>query len=315
MNAEDLLTREEGKTLEFKRDASSPAGIVRTLVAFANTSGGILVVGVEDKTRKVRGVSSPLDIEEKLANIISDGIHPLLSPDISILPWRKTHLVAVEVYPSSLRPHHVRKEGQNHGIYVRVGSTNRRADGVIVADMTRQVRNESFDEQPIPTLNSEAIDFRAASEVFAEKRTLKRGDLLTLRLTAKHQRTIVPTVAGVLLFGKDRLAHFPDAWIQAGRFHGADRSKILDTVSLRSLPVKAIDESIAFIRKHISEETRIEGVRRNDLWPIPLPAIREAVINAVVHADYSQSGAPIRLSLFDNRIEIHACSLKPPNRA
>jgi predicted HTH transcriptional regulator len=82
----DLLRRSEGKTLEFKRDLSSPAGALKSIVAFANTSGGVLLVGVEDETRSVRGVPDPLDLEERLANLISDRITPRLLPELEIVP-------------------------------------------------------------------------------------------------------------------------------------------------------------------------------------------------------------------------------------
>jgi ATP-dependent DNA helicase RecG len=311
MFLESILASHEGKTLEFKRDLSSPAGVVRTIVAFANTSGGILVIGVDDKTKNVRGVTSPLDTEEKLVNIVSDSIYPLLSPDISVVPWRHTQIISVEVFPSSSRPHHIRREGPDKGVYIRVGSSNRRADAALIADLNRQVRSESYDEQPMPALSSEAIDFRVASELFAGVRRLKLADLLTLRMIAKHQNKTVPTIGGVLLFGIDRQNHFPDAWIQAGRFQGTDRSKIADSVLLHSHLIGAIDECIAFIRKHVNVESRIDDVRRRDRWSIPLPAIREALINSVVHADYSQSGAPIRVSIFDDRIEFENPGLLP----
>jgi ATP-dependent DNA helicase RecG len=88
MNLSELLTRPEGKTLEFKRDLSSPEGALRTIVAFANTSGGTLLIGVEDRTRNVRGVAEPLDAEERLANLLSDNILPRLVPELEVLPWR-----------------------------------------------------------------------------------------------------------------------------------------------------------------------------------------------------------------------------------
>ena len=78
MDLADLLKRTEGKTLEFKRDLSSPDGVLRTLVAFANTAGGIVLIGVEDVTRRVRGVREVLDLEERLANLVSDSISPRL---------------------------------------------------------------------------------------------------------------------------------------------------------------------------------------------------------------------------------------------
>ncbi len=86
----DMLKRNEGKTLEFKRDLSSSDKVVRTLVAFSNTAGGILLIGVEDKTRAVCGVLDALKEEERLANIISDNIEPRLAPEIEIIRWRKT---------------------------------------------------------------------------------------------------------------------------------------------------------------------------------------------------------------------------------
>ena len=86
MDILDALRRPEGKTLEFKRDLSSPDGLLRTVVAFANTAGGIVLLGVEDGTRHVRGISDPLAVEERLANLISDSIIPRVLPDLEILP-------------------------------------------------------------------------------------------------------------------------------------------------------------------------------------------------------------------------------------
>ena len=76
MDLLDLLKRPEGKTLEFKRDLSSPNGGLKTIVAYANTAGGVLLIGVEDKTRHVRGVRQPLDLEERLASLWFRGCGP-----------------------------------------------------------------------------------------------------------------------------------------------------------------------------------------------------------------------------------------------
>ena len=167
MDILDLLKRPEGKTLEFKRDLSSPDGVLRAIAAFANTAGGTLLIGVEDATRHVRGVQSPLDMEERLASLISDGILPRLIPELEILPWRRTHILAVQVYPSAGRPHYLKGAGLDGGVYVRVGSTNRRADRELIEELRRLARGESYDEQAMPELDSEALDFRAASELFA----------------------------------------------------------------------------------------------------------------------------------------------------
>ena len=131
MKITELLRRTEGKNLEFKRDLSSPAGFLRTVVAFANTTGGVILIGVEDRTRHIRGVTDPIDLEERVVNLVSDSIKPRLLPDVELLSYRNSHVLTVEVFP-------------------RV----------------------------------------------------------------------------------DRLAHFPDAWIQAGRFAGVDKATIVDHLDI-----------------------------------------------------------------------------------
>ncbi len=311
MDLLELLKRPEGKTLEFKRELSAPEGALRTMVAFANTAGGTLLVGVEDKSGHVRGVGEPLDLEERMANLISDHIAPRLLPEIEILRWRRTQVLAVQVHPSANRPHYLKREGPDGGVYVRVGSTNRRADRELIEELRRFARGETFDEQPMPDLDSEVLDFRAASESFAPVRRIGRRDLESLRLVTDYHGHKVPTVGGVLLFGRDRERHFPDAWIQAGRFRGTDRSRILDRTEIRSHPVRAIEEAIAFVQKHGLHGAEIGAVRRREQWSLPPVAVREAVINAVAHADYAQRGAPLRIAIFDDRLEVENPGLLP----
>ena len=194
---------------------------------------------------------------------------------------------------------------------MRVGSTNRRADADLLAEMQRFARGESFDEQPMPEFDSEAIDFRAASESFSDFRKLTEGDLDVLRLYTTHQGRRVPSVGGLLLFGRDRLARFPDAWIQAGRFAGTDKADILDHVDLRMPLPEAIPAAVAFIERHMAAGVDIGPVRREPRWTLPPVAIREALVNAVAHADYSQRGAPLRVSIFDDRLEVENPGLLP----
>ena len=311
MNLIDFLKQPESKTLEFKRDLSSPGGVLRTIVAFANTAGGVLLLGVEDAPRNIRGVEKPLAMEERLANLVSDSILPRLIPDIGVLPWRRTHVLAVQVHPSPARPHYLASAGLEGGAYVRVGSTNRRADRELLDELRRFARGETFDEQAMPDCDSEAIDFRVVSESFASVRKLKRADLDTLRLTIKHQGRKVPTVGGMLLFGEQRHHYFPDAWIQAGRFRGTDKAHIIDTLEIRSLPLHAVEEAIAFVQKHSLRGMEIGAVRRKERWNLPPVAVREAIINAIVHTDYSQHGAPIRISIFNDRLEVENPGLLP----
>ncbi|MGB0124088.1 MAG: integrase core domain-containing protein, partial [Silvibacterium sp.] len=179
-----------------------------------------------------------------------------------------------------------------------------RADSFLIQEMRRYSQASSFDEQPTPELNSEAIDFRVASEFFKPIRKLRRHDLQTLKIVTNYQGRVVPTIGGILLFGVDRLNHYPDAWIQAGRFAGSDRRRIVDSVEVRSYLPRAAEEVIAFLQKHTAREAVIGSVKRTDVWTFPVVAVREAIMNAIVHADYAQHGAPIRVALFDDRLEI-----------
>jgi ATP-dependent DNA helicase RecG len=311
MDLLDALRRPEGKTLEFKRDLSSPDGLLRTVVAFANTAGGTVLVGVEDGTRHVRGIADPLALEERIASLITDSIAPRLLPDLEVLSYRKTHVVAVQVHPSSMRPHHIVKAGAGAGTYVRVGSTNRRADEALIAEMRRFARGEAFDERAMPELDSEAVSFRAASESFDRIRRLGRRDMETLHLVTGYQGRKVPTTGGILLFGTDRLRYFPDAWIQVGRFEGTDRSTIADHAGFKGSLLDGIEQTIGFVEKHSTHGVRIARLRRSERWSLPPAAVREAVINAVAHADYAQQGAPIRVALFDDRLEVENPGLLP----
>jgi len=311
MDLLETLRRPEGKTLEFKRDLSSPDGLLRTVVAFANTAGGTVLVGVEDGTRHVRGIADPLALEERIASLITDSIAPRLLPDLEVLTYRKTHVVAVQVHPSDLRPHHFVKAGAGQGTYVRVGSTNRRADPALIAEMKRFARGEAFDERAMPELDSEAVSFRAASESFSAIRRLAKRDMATLRLVTEYQGRRVPTAGGVILYGVDRLRHFPDAWIQVGRFAGTNRSTIADHAEFKGLLIEGIEQAIDFVEKHSTRGIRIERLRRRERWSLPPVAVREAVINAVAHTDYAQSGAPIRVALFDDRLEVENPGLLP----
>ena len=311
MDLAETLRSPEGKTLEFKRDLSSPDRFLRTVVAFANTSGGVILIGVEDRSGRVLGVTDPLPLEERVANLISDTIRPRLLPDVEVLKCRQTHVLAVQVYPSPARPHFIARAGLEAGAYVRVGSTNRRADAALLAEMRRFAGGESFDEGPLPALGPEAVDLQLAAECFAAVRTLTRPDLETLRLLTPHQGRLVPSVGGVLLFGRDRLEHFPDAWIQAGRFGGTDKAAILDHADIRTPLVGAVEAAVAFVEKHALHGVAIGRVRRRERWNLPPVAVREAVVNAVAHADYSQRGAPIRVAIFDDRLEVENPGLLP----
>lgn len=312
MNIPDILRQHEGKTLEFKRDDSPSTAIARTAVAFANTAGGRIVIGVADKSREILGVDDPLRAEERLANIFADSVVPRIVPDIEIVAWRDTSLVVARIHPGPSKPYHLKSEGPREGVYVRVGSTNRHADPELTAELGRVAQGLAFDEQPMPDLAEDSLDAQAIRTAFEATRTLRPADYDTLRLTTTMDGRRVPTVGGTLLFGADRLARFPDAWIQAARFRGDDRSVIIDSFDITAPLPQAVDQALAFVRRNIAVRMELDGAHRADVWQYPQVALREGIVNAVVHADYSQRGGPIRIAVYDERVEVENPGLLVP---
>lgn len=278
-----LLQQPEGKTLEFKRDLSSPRNVLKMLVAFANAAGGYLAIGVDD-ARQVLGVSDPLDEEARICNLIADGISPRLVPSVELASVGDRTLLVVEVFLSSARPHYLNSLGPEAGVYVRLGASNRQAGPDWIAETRRAAAGQVFDEQPMPELGLDDLDTTAMARVFGPTRTLDEKSLQTLKLLRTEQGRLAPTRGAVLLFGKTRDQHFPDA---------------VEMIEL-------------FLKKHAFKTARFGAMRREDVWSIPLTMLREAIVNALTCSDYAQRGTPIRVALFDNSIDIESPGMLLP---
>ncbi len=298
-----LLQQPEGKQLEFKRDLSSPRNLLKTLVAFANSAGGKLIIGV-NYARQIVGVADPLTEEERICNLIADGIAPRLIPNVELISVGETTLLVVEVYPSSSRPHHLKALGEEQGTYQRLGSSNRQVGMDWIAQAHRSAGGQVFDEQPMPALSADDLDLAALGRWLGPNHPLGEQTLQTLKLLRVEQGRLVPTQGAVLLFGKQRAQHFPDAWVQCGRFRGRDKVDIFDQQDIHAHLPDAVIEIEQFLKKHAYKSARFGSMQREDVWSIPLAMLREAIVNALVHADYAQRGAPIRIAFYDDRIDI-----------
>ena len=113
---EDILTKDEGKVLEFKESAQSLPDIIKTVIAFANTASGLIVIGVQDRTKKIVGVPNTLDEEERLINAISDSIAPILVPNVEIQTYRKKELILIHV-PHIAGPYYLKSAGPERGVF------------------------------------------------------------------------------------------------------------------------------------------------------------------------------------------------------
>ncbi len=302
INIDSLIRQHESKTLEFKENTNSIDRIVKTAIAFANTAGGQILIGVGDD-KQIIGLTDPQIDEERITNVFSDSISPKLLMGIHRITHNKKELLLVEI-PNHIAPFYLISKGYPDGVYVRYGSTNRQAGNELVKEMVLLARNKAFDEQPCVEPVAE-IDFQYIESVYKEKNfTVTKEKLITENVLCRYQNKSIPTVGGALLFAKNHQELFPDAAIRCGRFHGTTKSNILDDKYLSGHLIDLIDQTIQFVERHTNQSIEI-GRSTHEIVPeYPVKAIREAIINAIVHADYMISGSSIQVAIFDNRIEV-----------
>lgn len=298
---EDFLSRHEGKTLEFKENTNNLESILKSIIAFANTSGGTIIIGVKDKSKEIIGVSDPLFDEEKLTNSISDNISPLIIPSIEITSYKKRELLIIRI-PHIPGPYYLKKKGPENGVYIRFGSTNRIADLEILQTLRLLVANKTFDE--LPSMKG-SIDKNYLISVFKKiQKKPTQNQCHMLGIYTDHFGKIMPSIGGILLFSNKHTLIFPDSVIRCACFKGKTKEKIIDSIDIHSPLPSSIEEIIAFIDRNSRHEAVIGKIRRVDIPQYPQEAIRELIINALVHTDYSLKGLHIQIALFSDRIEV-----------
>lgn len=301
---EALLQQEEGKTLEFKENATSLTRILQTIIAFANTAGGTLVIGVRDNSKKVVGVDDVLKQEERIASAVADSITPLMIPNFQFHTWRGRDVLLIEV-AHCYGPYYLKSKGIDKGTFVRFGSTNRLADRLTITTMKRLADHQTFDELPHLRAKQQDIDFEFAKKCFAavnKSFTVKTAKSLDVLI--EHQAQYYPSNAALLLFRKNHSRFFPDATVRCGLFAGTTKTKILDQKDIHLPLPEALTAALTFIHRHTSVESDIEQYQRIDTPQYPPVVIREAVTNAILHADYSIKGVSIHIAIFTDRLEI-----------
>ena len=304
-----ILRRGEGRRIEFK--AAMPEGnqIAQTVIAFANGVGGELFIGIDDKTKSVNGVadSDVFKLEEKISQIVFDNCHPLIIPDITIYPYMDRNILCVKVYPSKNGPYFFKSKGKNKGTYIRVSSTNRVADEALLNELERRSRNVSFDSLPAYDVSPHDCDLDEFKIFYQEKcgRKIKKEQLKTLDLIKMERDEEHVTNAALLLASNQvKKQVFPYAKIECARFKGRTTSVMIDQQTIDGPVFAQPEEAMKFIMRNISQGSTIDLIYRKDRWEYPLKAIREAVINAVIHRDYSILGSDIKIAVFDDLLEI-----------
>lgn len=314
MSIQDLLSSPESKTLEFKETMPTPQAIAKTACAFSNAGGGTILIGVEDKNKTIIGIDEQEIhiLEEKIASIVYTIVEPTPSNHITIQNVDGKLLLKIDVFPGSLKPYHLKSKGELEGTYIRVGSTNRKADIETIEELRRQRMNISFDETSVIDASLEDIHTKNI-EFYLKKREEVRDIpklepdtkfLKNIKAIQQQNGSIYPTAAGILLFSNEPEKYIPGATIKCARFKGIEMDEFLDQKIIKGSLFSQIEETIAFFKKNVKRGAKIEGVYRKEEYEYPETAIREAVVNAICHRDYSRKGADIKFAIFDDRIEI-----------
>ena len=314
MNLDQLIAQPEGSTLDFKRDLSSLAKVVRTVAAIANTANGTVIVGVaDDKT--VAGLKDPLKDEERLARAIADSIEPLLLVNIQHASRGEQSVLVVDV-PFTPRPYYLRKEGPERGVYVREGSTNARADPSTIEELRRQATSHSFDLEAIPTVSSGDLDHTPLESGVLRRPVIQQAAnawhrLPIQRAPRRHARGRHPVRhrrAAPRARPRRPHAHAP-------RFRGTDKSEFIDRApEFEGLTVlEALDALDLFLRRNLRSGAAFgDGLRRQNIDEYHREALRELVVNAIAHANYASTGTPISIQLFADRLEVISPGRFPP---
>ncbi|MCW3481621.1 putative DNA binding domain-containing protein [Neisseriaceae bacterium JH1-16] len=279
------------------------------LAAFANGNGGMLVLGVNDKTREVEGIAQQDlgTVELWLTNMANDAISPPLAIE--------TRLVEIPDHQGNAKPLvwvRVTKSlfvhRSPHGYYLRVGSSKREMSPELLARLFQQrsmARLIRFDEQLVPHAGLDAIDPEL-------KARFLRGDLPEAMQLKKlylamedENREVHLTVTGVLLLTPRPADFLSSAYVQCVAYSGTERNAEyqVDAQDCDGPVDLQIQQAFNFVKRNM----RVEAVKRPGRIDIPqfdLGAVYEALVNAVAHRDYGMHGARVRVHLFADRLEI-----------
>lgn len=304
MSYSSLLAQEiqqgESKTLEFKRELPKGEQLVKTLVAFANTSGGKVVIGVTDEREIVGIQSNEFELMDQVASIVHSQCLPTLLPSIYLETLNNKTLLIVQVSRGSQMPYYLKHKGRDTGTFVRIGATNRQASIDMIHELERQRLNQSFDEQASWEAELDQLDLSPIKDAFSRKgKELNEQQLYSLKLIKKEQDQVRPTHGLLILLGL-----YEHVEIKCARFKGNNMAVFLDKKEYRGDLFYQLEQAIIFIKNHLHLRAEVLDLQRTDTYELPIPAIREALLNAIIHRDYSNFGRDIKLGIYDDCLNI-----------
>ncbi len=319
MNTHDLLAdiaQGEGPRREFKRQLENLESIAGEIIAFANSEGGCLYVGVDDNGSIV-GLTNSAEVFQILSHLCRDRCIPPISPVLEQYTVENRDIVALTVMPALNRLKPYRTAGGR--FYLRVGQDKKDATGRELMRIAQAAGELHYDESPVweTTLHDLAQEAFAAyheaqfglplADHLEQSQLSVEAMLRNLRLTDNVDGEWRLTVAGLLIFGADPQRFMPQSRLSAVAFAGFDEdADILDRREITGRLPQIITDARLFLERNIRQPARELGFQREDLPLYDRKALGEAVVNAVAHRDYSLSGSQIRLFVFADRVEVRS---------
>jgi ATP-dependent DNA helicase RecG len=294
----------ESETIEFKQSLAEKDQILETISAFSNSRGGAIYIGV-DEAGKATGVQIGKKTLESLANDIKMATDPKIFPSIETISKDKRDIILVHVYECPIKPVWI-----NEKVFERVGKTNQRVPAERIRQLVRESHPYQWDKHILQNASLSDIDSKRVKDFlrrFEDERKTEfegsrsvQGVLAKLHLEEKGK----PTAAAMLLFGKDSQAWCVQSEVRCGRFTGTEAVNFEDMAVIRGTLIQQVPEVLAFLNKNIRVSARFTGKpEREETWEYPREALREAVVNAICHRDYQDTGN-VQVRVFDDRIEI-----------
>lgn len=294
---------------EFKERIDNSESIAGEIVAFANTDGGRLLIGVHDNGAVV-GLTTPERTSIQLAQLCRENVVPPILPLIETIEIDGQIIAVLEV-----RGPHKPYRTKGGRYYLRAGPTKQDASAQELLRMAQRAGVYRFDETPVPGTNERDLDwslferyYRAVAGEEIAQSELSSEEILrgTFVLTECDHRLCL-TVAALLCFGKNPQRHLYQSRISALRFIGDDVSATMaDTQELHGPLPQLIDGATSFAVRNMAISARIEGTLETTRPQYPQTVLRELIVNATAHRDYSMAGTQIRLIMFDHRLELYS---------
>lgn len=292
-----LIPTSESITVEFK--TSFNEDVIETLVAFSNAKGGTVYVGIAGNGEITGVLHAGKETVQNWINEVKNKTAPQIIPDIEILTIDNKHVAALGVIEYPVKP--VSTRGR---YYKRVVNSNHLMSIDEIANEHLKTINSSWDFYVDPNHSLKDISLEKISRFIKNIERRLQGNIEMPRLEFLEKMEIIRnnqlTFGGYLLFAND---YCLISDVQVGRFKSD--ITIIDSISLNTDLFTEVDSIIAFIKKHLMVEYIITGEpQRIERFDYPLDAIREIVINMIVHRDYRDSSGSI-IKIFDDRIEFY----------